>query len=118
MDDNVEDEIEDEIDSGEESTVCQNELLEPLNMNVQSPSCEGYVLCIDNIDMNTRPSFQRINKTTESYHFCHSYAAKCRLDTSRLQDGPPSGILSSEKILPCKDDIDMILRDFEVLVSR
>ena len=34
----------------------------------------GYVLVIDNIDMNVRCSFQRIDQSTESLHFCHAYA--------------------------------------------
>ena len=118
-DDNVDDDIEDENESGDEGTAeNQNEPLEPASVDIPSPSCEGYVLCIDNVDMNVRPSFQRVNRTTESYHFCHAYAAKCRLNTSGLQDGLPSGTLSSKKVLPCKNDIDNIQKDFEVLVSR
>ena len=35
----------------------------------------GYVLVIDNIDMNIRRSFQRC-RTTKSYHFCHGFAVQ------------------------------------------
>ena len=53
----------------------------------------GYVLVMDNIDMNVRRSFQRHDRTTKSYHFCHLYALQNRINTSTLSDGPPSGTL-------------------------
>ena len=34
----------------------------------------GFVLVMDNIDKNVRPSYQRENKGTKSYCFTHSYA--------------------------------------------
>jgi len=51
----------------------------------------GYVIVIDNLDMNVRRSFQRINWSTESMHFCHAYAVLNRFDTLGLEDRPPSG---------------------------
>ena len=45
--------------------------------------------------MNVRRGFQRIDRTTESYHFCHAHATLNRVDTSELDDGPSSGILYS-----------------------
>ena len=78
----------------------------------------GYVLVIDNLNMNVRRSFQRINRSTESIHFCHAYAVLNRFDTSGLEDGPPSGVLSYEVVLPNMTDLQQILNDFKVLVSR
>jgi len=73
---------------------------------------------IDNLDMNVRRSFQRINRSTESLHFCHAFAMLNRFDTSGLEDRSPSGVLSYEVILPDMSDLQVILNDFKVLVSR
>jgi len=35
---------------------------------------QGFVLVIDNIDMNIRQSDQRVDHTTSSYHLCHAFA--------------------------------------------
>lgn len=78
----------------------------------------GYVLVIDNIDMNVRRSFQRCDCTTKSYHFCHAFAVENRLDTSVLSDGAPTGMLSSEALLPSSNDLQRLTEDFTVLVSR
>ena len=78
----------------------------------------GYVLVMDNIDMNVRRSFQRSDRTTNSYHFCHAYALQNRINTSTLSDGPPSGTLSIEAILPSTTDLLKITEDFTVLISR
>ena len=78
----------------------------------------GYVLVIDNIDMNIRRSFQRCDRTTKSYHFCHAFAVQNRLDTSVLSDGASTGTLSSEAILLSSNDLERITEDFKVLVSR
>ena len=47
----------------------------------------GYVLAIDNLDMNVRHSFQRVDRTTQSMHLCHAFAALNRINTSGLEDG-------------------------------
>ena len=78
----------------------------------------GYVDVIDNLDMNIRPSFQRIDRTTESYHFCHAYAVLNRVDTSELEDRPLSGTLSCDVILPDAHDFQQIRNDIGVLVKR
>ena len=43
------------------------------NMAVLADSF-GFVITINNLDMNVRPSFQRIDHTTKSYHYCHAHA--------------------------------------------
>jgi len=78
----------------------------------------GHVLVMDNIDMNVRRSFQRSDRTTKSYHFCHAYALQNRINTSTLSDGLPSGTLSIEAILPSNNDLLKIMEDFAVLISR
>ena len=78
----------------------------------------GYVMVMDNVDMNVRRSFQRCDRTTASYHFCHVYGLLNRIDSSSLSDGPPSGNLSSDMILPNSSDLKRIMEDFAVLVSR
>ena len=84
----------------------------------QQPAHFGYTLTMDNIDMNVRRSFQRCDRSTESYHFSHVFAAQNCVDDSELQDGSTSGDLSPEVILPNKADWQKIVSDFEVLVSR
>jgi len=78
----------------------------------------GYVLVIDNLDMNVRRSFQRINQSTESMHICHAYALLNRFDTSGLEDRRPSSVPSYDVILPNLSDLKLVLDDFKVLVSR
>ena len=91
-----------------------------VSTNTTSVSTDGYgyVVVIDNLDMNIRRSFQRINRSTESMHFCHAYAVLNRFDTSGLEDGPPSAVPSYDVILPDLSDLKLILDDFKVLVSR
>ena len=80
--------------------------------------CPGFTIVIDNIDMNVRRSDQRVDRTTNSYHYCHGYAVMNRVNSTLLSDHPPSGILSVEDVLPNKTDLDRILGDFEVFISR
>ena len=81
-------------------------------------SCPGFVLVIDNIDLHIRRSEQRVDHTTQLYHFCHAYALLNRVDSTQLPDQKPSGTLSLELILPSQKDLDNIMEDFAVLVSR
>jgi len=78
----------------------------------------GFVLVIDNIDMNIRRSDQRVDRTTSSYHFCHAFALLNRVNSTLLEDNPISGVLSLDQILPSRSDLDMILEEFQVFVSR
>ena len=82
------------------------------------PVCPGYTLVIDNIDMNVRRSFQRLDRTTKSYHFCHGYALLNRVSSTLLPDGPQLRALSPQLILPNQTDLEVVLSDFVVLVSR
>ena len=75
-------------------------------------------MVMDNVDMNVRRSFQQCDRTTTSYHFCHVYGLLNQIDSSSLSDGPPSGNLSSDMVLPNSSDLKRIMGDFAVLVSR
>ena len=67
-------------ETAEAETVSSNTASQVENVNVAGSNTgattdsHGYVVVIDNLDMNVRRSFQRIDRTTESYHFCHAYA--------------------------------------------
>ena len=83
-----------------------------------SEKCPGFVQVIDNIDLNVRRSDQRFNYSTQSFHFCHMYGLLNRVNSTVLHDEPPSGMLSSELILPSKIELDHILKDFTIFVER
>ena len=68
--------------------------------------------------MNIRHSFQRLDCTTQSYHFCHVFTALNRVDSAMLEDGSSSGVISLESVLPSKEDLEKVMEDFNVLVSR
>ena len=80
--------------------------------------CPGYTLVIDNIDMNIRRSYQRLDQTTKSYHFCHGYALLNRVSSTLLPDGPQLIALSPQLILPNQMDFEGVLSDFVVVVPR
>lgn len=79
---------------------------------------DGFIIVGDNVDKNVRPSFQRADRKTESWHCFHSYAAYNRINISKLSDSVPSGEVSPNDVLPNKDDLYRVFKDFEVLVSR
>lgn len=115
--DDIEDEEEGDVimnldESGPDETLNESENAD------QSSACPGYVLVIDNIDMNVRRSNQRVDRTTQSYHYCHGYAVKNRVNSTPLADHAPSGTLSVDNVLPNKADLESILDDFKVIISR
>ena len=81
-------------------------------------SSDGFVMVGDNIDKNVRPSFQRGDFQTESWHCFHSYAVANRVHATHLSDTTPSATVTSDSVLPTNDDLLEIYKDFEVLVSR
>ena len=111
--------IEEEDEEGfvTEDTDESNGTQEPQSESVTS-GCPGFAIAIDNLDMNVRRSDQRVGRTTQSYHFCHGYAALNRVDSTKLEDRQPSGSLSADQILPSKTEIDNILDDCTVLIER
>ena len=86
--------------------------------NPSSVTRYGFVLTVDNPDQNVRPNFQRENKGTKSYHFTHSYAVQTRVDLNGLSDDAPGVELSLEKILPSKEDIEELKKEFGNFIAR
>lgn len=80
--------------------------------------CPGFGLIIDNLDLNVRRSDQRIDRTTKSYHFCHAYGLQNRVNSTQLEDQPPSGVLSLDLILPNKTDLDILMEEFGIFAER
>lgn len=104
----------DEIDVSED-TVSRSAGESEITPEQRWLTSPGY---IDNVDMNVRRSYQRVGSTATSYHFCHGYAAQNRVHSTKLADGPPSGTLTIDDVLPSINDLESSLNDFEVLVSR
>ena len=111
--------LEDQEDA-EEASVSTEQISDVQNSlsELDDTSCPGFVLVIDNIDLNVRRREQKVDHTTQSYHFCHLYALLNRVESTQLPDQKPSGTLSLELILPSQKDLDNIMEDFTVLVSR
>ena len=107
----------DEIDVSED-TVSRSAGESEITQEQHWLTSPGYILVIDNVDMNVRRSYQRVGSTTTTYHFCHGYAAQNRVHSTKLADGPPSGTLTIDDVLPSINDLESSLNDFEVLVSR
>ena len=66
---------------------------------------DGFKLIGDNIDKNVHRSFQRLNYTTQSLHYFHTYALLDRVDFSVLSDEPPKGEINFNTLLPNDEDI-------------
>ena len=97
-----------------DGTVQSSSNLSSLGRSVGQPMY-GYVMVGDNIDKNVQPAFQRLDRTTQSLHYFHSYAVLNRIDTSG------SAFLHwhlSKKILPTQVDIEKLLSEFENLGAR
>ena len=60
---------------------------------------DGFVIVGDNIHKNVRPSFQRVDRKTDSWHCFHSYAVYNHINVSNLKDNIPSGEVSSASVL-------------------
>ena len=118
IDDIEDDDFNSPMDSGEDDESRVENTDQPLVLEARPSICPGYTLVIDNVDMNIRRSEQGMGRTTKSYHYCHGYAVKNRIDTTSFPDGPPAGVLSIEHVLPNKGDLDKILDEFKVIVSR
>jgi len=99
------------------TAVNRNQLETACNGGSQR-STPGFVLVTDNVDKNIRPSFQRQERQTTSLHYCHSCAIQDHVDISELSDEPAAVELSPSTILPTVGDLNDLLGDFEVLVSR
>ena len=84
----------------------------------------GYKLVGDNIDKNVRPRYYRLDKSTVSMHFYHSFAVQDRVDISSFSDVTPDlrniPLLSIpvNKILPSNSDESSMTHNFAIIISR
>ena len=81
-------------------------------------SVMGFKLVGDNIDKIVRPSYERINSFSLSFHYFHYYAILNRVDLSGLSDMKPLGVYDMSKILPSSKDVNKLKNNFSILISR
>ncbi len=80
---------------------------------------EGYKLVGDNIDKNFRASYQRVDRTTQSFHYFHVYAVLDRVDFSGLSDVVPgTSTVDPISLMPSDADLSSVKRDMSILISR
>ena len=79
---------------------------------------QGFKIIGDNVDKNVKPSFMRINTSTLSLHYFHSYAVLDRVDLSGIPDIQPPGTCDLLALLPSSGDVDMLKQQFSILISR
>ena len=72
----------------------------------------------DNVDQNVRPSFQRGDMQTESWHCFHSYAVADRVDISHLSEEPSAAVVHPDSVLPDDGDLMKLYEEFEVFILR
>ena len=82
------------------------------------PKWHGFKLVGDNIDKNVRPSFSRSDKSTQSLHCFHYYAALDRVNLSSFSDATPNMEVDAEKLLINQEDIAQLQSDAVTLISR
>ena len=73
--------------SGGQDATATNVVMDTTSVSISE--CKGYVVVVDNVDKNFRPSHQREDRQTKSLHITHSYVVKNRVDISMLSDEPP-----------------------------
>ena len=128
--DNLDDE-DDDIDGGlhehsgtstiatTSSTVATTSSNAPATSVYNSHVCNGYKIPIDNFDRNIRASYQRIDRTTESFHCVHLYAALDRIDFSGLSDTVPTEAqVDLNCLLPTEAEISTAEEHFAILIER
>ena len=70
------------------------------------------------MDKNIKPSFTRIDTSTLSLHYFHSYALLDRVDLSGVPDISPPGACDLSALLPSSEDVAALKKRFVVLISR
>ena len=80
----------------------------------------GFKIIGDNIDMNFRRTFQRLDYSTVSQHFFHAFAVKDRVDLRDLSGISPNGanVIDVQQLLPSDGDIKLMKDNFITLISR
>ena len=112
------DEEGDNVIASEPRAVMPRDVSEPSSTVSTCSSWSGFVVVVDNIDKNLRPSFQRVDRGTMSHHHVNSYAVLDRIDLSCLSDVPPVSELDAETVLPTDEDHKVLCDEFRTLVAR
>ena len=86
--------------------------------NATMTSWPGFKLVIDNVDKNIRPSFQRVDRRTQSLHYCHTIAIKDRINLSEYSEVGCNNLVTCSDFLPNSQDLKQIKRDLKILVYR
>jgi len=78
----------------------------------------GYKLVGDNVDKNIKPSFQRVDRRTQSLHYFNVYAVQDRIDFSMYSNEPRHTAVIPSSLMPSDEDVSAVTNDFVTLMSR
>lgn len=84
----------------------------------------GFKIVGDNLDLNVRPRYRRIDKETVSLHFFHYFAVKDCVDLCHIPDelnsyvAVPTHELPINTLLPTACDHQTLVHHFGLLISR
>ena len=78
----------------------------------------GFKIVGDNIDKNIRPSFQRCDYQTKSFHYFNSYAVKDRIDLSDVSDIRPTHCINPEALIVSSGEWNRFKDDCCILIKR
>ena len=111
------DKLTEQVDFEEEEEVLRG-LMDTQPLELPNQTWKGYKIVGDNIDKNVRRSFQRVDRTTRSLHYFHSFAVLDRVDLSSASDEPAAKPILFCDLLPSTADIANLKETFVILVSR
>ena len=89
--------------------------------DIHSPRTEwtGFKIVGDDIDKNTRPANQRIDRRTKSFHYFHSYAMLDRINWTDVSISQPVvEDLDPRSFLLTLSEVERLKEDFHIVMSR
>ena len=119
-------EMESESTSSSLSSSPESLLITPTPVPEPSPNIPNsqwfdYKLVGDNIDKTVRPRHETLKHHNQSLHYFQSYAVRDRVDLGLFSDELPQAdpsTFSPELLLPSQEDLDCMLKNFTILVTR
>lgn len=115
----VNEDVVNDVDNDEDFTTYETSSTVDTTIAINSRVCNGYKIVLDNFDRNIRASYQRIDRTTESFHCVHFYAALDRIDFSGFSDMlPTQKQVDLNSLLPTAAEVDIVKEHFATLISR